>query len=68
MKKLLLAVFALAFVGTVSAEAELKQVCHDKVDKANKPVLGKDGKALQVCKTIKIHKKLEGSDPVPTKK
>ena len=69
MKKLLLALSMLAFLGTAFAEAELKQVCHDKLDKAGKPVLDKKtGKTVQDCKTIKVHKKLEGSDPVPTKK
>lgn len=48
------------------AEAEVKQVCHDKVDKAGKPVM-KDGKAVQECKKIKVHKKLEGTE-VPVKK
>jgi hypothetical protein len=33
--------------GPASAEAEIKEVCHDKVDKAGKPVLDKDGKAKQ---------------------
>jgi hypothetical protein len=69
MKKILLAVFALASIGTAYAEAELKQVCHDKLDKAGKPVLDKKtGKTAQDCKTIKVHKKLEGDDKVPTKK
>ena len=48
------------------AEAEVKQVCHDKVDKAGKPVV-KDGKTVQECKKIKVHKKLEGTE-VPVKK
>ena len=47
--------------------AETKEVCHDKVDKAGKPVMGKDGKPKQDCKTIKVHKKLEGTE-VPVKK
>ena len=47
--------------------AEMKEVCHDKVDKAGKPVMGKDGKAKQDCKKIKIHKKLDGT-AVPEKK
>jgi len=50
------------------AEAELKTVCHDKLDKAGKPVTGKDGKTVQDCKKIKVHKKLEGNDVVPVKK
>jgi len=53
---------------SVLAEAEMKEVCHDKVDKAGNPVKGKDGKIAQECKTIKVHKKLEGAEAVPTKK
>jgi len=56
----------LALSGTAFAEAEVKEVCHDKVDKAGKPVM-KDGKAVQECKKIKVHKKLEGTD-IPEKK
>ena len=48
------------------AGGEMKEVCHDKLDKAGKPVM-KDGKAVQACKKIKVHKKLEGTD-VPVKK
>jgi hypothetical protein len=47
--------------------AETKEVCHDKTDKAGKPVLNKDGTPKQDCKKIKIHKKLEGTE-VPVKK
>ena len=69
MKKILFALLATAFIGTAFAEAEVKEVCHDKLDKAGKPVLDKKtGKTAQDCKKIKVHKKLEGSDPVPTKK
>ena len=68
MKKLLVALLATAFVGMAFAEAETKQVCHDKIDKAGKPVLDKAGKPAQDCKKIKVHKKLEGSDVVPVKK
>jgi hypothetical protein len=67
MKKLLVALLATAFVGMAFAEAEKKEVCHDKVDKAGKPVM-KDGKAVQECKVIKVHKKLEGAEVVPDKK
>jgi hypothetical protein len=56
----------LALSGPAFAEAEVKEVCHDKVDKAGKPVM-KDGKAVQECKKIKVHKKLEGTD-IPDKK
>jgi hypothetical protein len=59
---------AVAVVTVQSAHAETKQVCHDKVDKSGKPVLDKKtGKTAQDCKTIKIHKKVEGT-AVPTKK
>jgi hypothetical protein len=69
MKKILFALLATAFIGTAFAEAEVKEVCHDKLDKAGKPVIDKKtGKTAQDCKKIKVHKKLEGSDPVPTKK
>jgi hypothetical protein len=67
MKKLLVALLATAFVGMAFAEAEKKEVCHDKVDKAGKPVM-KDGKAVQECKVIKVHKKLEGTEIPPAKK
>jgi len=68
MKKLLIALLATAFVGTAFAEAETKQVCHDKLDKAGKPVKKADGSVAQDCKMIKVHKKLEGNDTVPAKK
>jgi hypothetical protein len=68
MKKLLVALLATAFVGMAFAEAEVKEVCHDKVDKAGKPVIDKKtGKQSQECKKIKVHKKLEG-EKVPVKK
>ena len=49
------------------AEAEVKEVCKDKKDKAGKVVVDKAGKAKQECKKIKVHKKLEGTK-VPEKK
>ena len=61
---------ALFFTFTLSAQAggEMKEVCHDKVDKAGKPVMDKKtGKPAQECKMIKVHKKLEGTK-VPDKK
>jgi hypothetical protein len=57
----------LSVMSPAYAEAEVKEVCHDKVDKAGKPVTGKDGKVVQDCKKIKVHKKLEGTE-VPVKK
>lgn len=66
MKKLVV-LMALAFAGTAFAGGEIKEVCEDKKDKAGKVVNGKDGKPVQVCKKIKVHKKLEGT-AVPEKK
>jgi hypothetical protein len=60
MKLLLALVASLALVGTAYAGGEMKEVCKDKTDKAGKVVNGKDGKPVQVCKTIKVHKKVEG--------
>jgi len=61
----LAAIYAVCFVATTNlayAEAEKKQVCHDKVDKAGKPVMDKKtGKPAQECKTIKVHQKFEGT-------
>jgi len=74
MKNLLATVvlgIGLIFSLNVQAAAELKEVCHDKVDKKGQPVKGKDGKVQQDCKKIKTHKKLEGTavpDKAPAKK
>ena len=59
MKKLL-ALLALTLATSAFAAAEVKEVCKDKVDKAGKPVM-KTGVAVQDCKKIKVHKKLEGT-------
>jgi hypothetical protein len=66
MKKLFFTVCLLAS-SAAFAGGEMKEVCHDKVDKAGKPVLDKAGKPKQDCKKIKVHKKLEGTE-VPVKK
>jgi hypothetical protein len=71
MKLILALVASLTLTaGTAFAGGEMKEVCKDKMDKAGKVVMGKDGKAVQVCKTIKVHKKLEGTEipPAPSKK
>ena len=47
------------------SEPETKRVCKDVV-KDGKPVKNKDGSVKQECRTIKIHKKHEGTK-VPTK-
>jgi hypothetical protein len=66
MKKLI-ALLALSFASTAFAAAEIKEICVDKKDKAGKVVMGKDGKPVQACKKIKVHKKLEGTE-VPGQK
>ena len=60
MKLLLALVASLALVSTAYAGGEMKEVCTDKKDKAGKVVNGKDGKPVQECKKIKVHKKVEG--------
>ena len=44
-----------------------KQVCKDVTGKDGKPVKLKDGSIKQACKTIKVHKKHEGTE-IPPKK
>ena len=55
---LLVTVLSLVYTSNVVA-AETKKVCHDEQKK---------GKTVQVCKEIKIHKKLEGTDVLEKKK
>jgi hypothetical protein len=66
MKKLLI-VAAITFASTAFAGGELKEVCKDKVDAKGQVVKDKKGEIVKVCKTIKVHKKLEGTK-VPEKK
>ena len=61
------AIFAMTNYHTAYAETKTKQVCKDVVGKDGKTVKNKDGTAKQACKTIKVHKKLEGT-AVPAKK
>ena len=65
MNKLLAAL--LISVSSLSFAADAQKVCIDKIGKDGKAVVGKDGKAQQDCKTMKVHKKLEAT-PVPVKK
>jgi azurin len=50
-----------------AAKAKTKEVCHDVTGKDGKPVKNKDGSVKQACKTIKVHKKHEGTE-IPPKK
>lgn len=67
MKKLLALVLAFGLAGSAFAEAEVKEVCKDTLDKKGAVVKNKDGSAKQTCKKIKVHKKFEGTK-VPEKK
>lgn len=67
MKILAASIISLALVGNAYAGGEMKEVCKDKKDKAGNVVKDKDGKAVQSCKKIKVHKKLEGTK-VPDQK
>lgn len=49
-----------AFSSPVVYAAETKKVCIEQKQK--------DGKMKQVCKDVKVHKKLEGTPVPPTKK
>ena len=61
MKLLLALVASLALVSTVYAGGEKKEVCTDVKGKDGKVVNDtKTGKPKQSCKTIKVHKKVEG--------
>lgn len=58
MRKLALLVILANFHNLAIAGGEMKKVCHTEKVK---------GKDTEVCKTIKVHKKLEGTK-VPTDK
>lgn len=72
MKKFLASVLiafstlTIAFPAVTAEEPKTKKVCLDKLTKDGKQVMGKDGKPVQECKEVKIHKKLEGTQ-VPQK-
>jgi hypothetical protein len=57
MKYLIITLLSLT-ISNAYAHAEIKRVCRN---------VEKNGKPVQVCKNIKVHKKLEGTT-VPTKK
>lgn len=50
-----------------AADGETTKVCVDVKDKNGQPVKDAKGNVKQNCKTMKVHKKLEGTE-VPTKK
>ena len=65
--KQLLALLTIALASTAFAGGEKKEVCTDVTDKKGNVVKNKDGSTKQMCKTIKVHKKVEG-EKVPEKK
>jgi hypothetical protein len=50
-----------------AADGETTKVCVDVKDAKGTPVKDAKGNVKQTCKTMKVHKKLEGTD-VPVKK
>jgi hypothetical protein len=60
MKYILALMIAMFASTSVYAEAETKKVCVKQKD-------AKTGKEKEVCKTVKVHKKLEGTK-IPDKK
>jgi hypothetical protein len=68
MKSLVLALaltFSVPVFAAETGKPETKKVCKDVV-KDGKPVKNKDGSVKQECRTVKIHKKHEGTK-VPAK-
>ncbi|MFM1971736.1 MAG: hypothetical protein RL185_418 [Bacteroidota bacterium] len=68
MKKVIVAIVTSLALVSAFAEAETKKVCKEKTDKAGKVILDKAGKPQEECKTIKVHKKLEGTKVEDVKK
>jgi hypothetical protein len=54
IRMIVTAVASLVLAFNVHAGGEMKKVCHDE-------------KGKQVCKTVKVHKKLESTTKVPPK-
>lgn len=59
MKNLTFAIIFIAITayGLLAEAAETKKVCHAEKDRK--------GKAVEVCKAVKIHKKLDGTKVPP---
>jgi hypothetical protein len=73
MKQLLATLLIAVAFSTQAADAEpakpvkTKEVCKEVVGKDGKPVKDKKGAPVKQCKTIKVHKKHEGTE-IPPKK
>lgn len=58
--KALIVFLTLSLAGLAYAGGEMKEVCEPAKDKAGKAIVNKDGTPKEVCKKIKVHKKVEG--------
>ena len=68
MYNLILAIgLAIASVTAYAADGETTKVCVDVKDAKGQPVKDAKGNVKQNCKTMKTHKKLDGTE-VPPKK
>lgn len=70
MKHLFVAIIAALGMSMATAQetaVKTKEVCRDVQGKDGKPVKNKDGSTKQQCKTIRVHKKHEGTE-IPPKK
>jgi hypothetical protein len=65
--KYLIICLTILFSSSVFAGGEWKEVCSDRKDNKGNVIKGKDGKPVQQCKKIKVHKKVEGTK-IPQKK
>lgn len=65
--KFIVTCLAFLFSASAFAAGEWKEVCKDRKDSKGNVVKKADGKPIQNCKKIKVHKKVEGTK-VPEKK
>ena len=49
------------------SQPETRRVCIDRITRDGRPVLGQDGKPLQDCREMRIHKRLEGTAVPPAR-
>lgn len=65
--KYILVGMSIVFAGAAYAAGEKKEVCTDKKDNKGNIVKKADGTPVKECRTITVHKKVEGQK-VPDKK
>lgn len=65
--KTIITIIALTLSAGTYAAGEKKEVCNEKKDAKGNVVKRADGKPVMECKTITVHKKVEG-EKVPEKK